>query len=438
MDIPALLLLAGAAILVAQFVFLVCFRLYRRWQEVRVARVRGKMTGPLVALLTSDIDAPARDAFLEELPGDQRSRATASALMLETLPKLRGSARQGLAELFDETGFTGQYVNGLRSTTPWRRAASAYALGELQVGRAFTTPRRLLEDPAREVRLSVARALGKLGRPEAVESLVDAYDRGGIAAVPAAASILRIGPSSAEPLRDLLGHADAGVRAMAAQLLGQLNVFDAAPQLVALLGDSEARVRAAAARSLGRLSAEEAEMPLVVVLADGDADVRAAAATALGQIPSTGVIYALRVALADEADEVRRAAASALAALGAPGTAELVRVLKEGMQFQRIYAAEALERSGFADRMVDVWLMGHPGAPLDSADDALRALAATGATAPFEGTPIRIAADGTLTREKPAPVRNGNGRMRALTSDESATRPPWMSDAPRTAESRWE
>lgn len=395
-------LLVCAVALAAQLAVIVAHRLYQRRLDAFAARVRGEITGPLVDLLASEVTASARDAFLAHIPSDSRARAVVADLLLETMPKLRGSARDELAELFDEAGFTAQYLHGLSSSQAWRRAVAAQALGNLGARRAAGDLLNLLADPAPDVRLAAARALGKLGMPEVIEPLIQAYTRGALAYGPVATSILRIGHAAGLPLIDYLHHPEPEVRALAARLLGVLDVFEAGPSLVEALSDEDARMRTAAAGSIGRLGIENAALPLMRALSDDRAEVRLAAVAALGQGEDHSVAGVLRLALSDEVYEVRRAAADALVALGAPGIAELIGVLSDGEEMARAHAVEALERSGHADQMLQRWLEAQPGVPLAAAGEFLRALAAAGGQAPFEAAGVSLDGSGMPVRRVPA------------------------------------
>ncbi len=76
--------------------------------------------------------------------------------------------------------------------------------------------------------------------------------------------------ASLDPLRSLLGDADAEVRAQAAKVLGDYKVAAAGDKLTALLKDKENRVRYFAALSLGKIGHKAAFEPLVAMLAEND------------------------------------------------------------------------------------------------------------------------------------------------------------------------
>jgi HEAT repeat protein len=93
------------------------------------------------------------------------------------------------------------------------------------------------------------------------------------------------GGGAVERVIEGLGDPNAGVRCLAAAMLGGGDPSVATNPLIASLQDSEAVVRQSAADSLGALGDARAEAPLDKVASDDpDAEVRAAAQTALDQL----------------------------------------------------------------------------------------------------------------------------------------------------------
>lgn len=125
-------------------------------------------------------------------------------------------------------------------------------------------------------------------------------------------------PRAVSALIAMLADADAGVRASAAEALGDMCATAAGPALTALLDDPESAVRARAARALGEIGhAVAVERLSVSVRDDPDRDVRRMAARALGESESAHAASALVSALRNDPHrDVRRAAAKALGEIG--------------------------------------------------------------------------------------------------------------------------
>jgi HEAT repeat protein len=119
----------------------------------------------------------------------------------------------------------------------------------------------------------------------------------------------------------------ARVRAVAAELLGQLGALSATPSLARTLGvDPDLPTRTAAARSLGRLGLPEAVPPLLAALQVREPlGLRIAAANSLGRVGGHAAIGALGDVLGTSDTELARAAADGLAASGVPGLTALER-----------------------------------------------------------------------------------------------------------------
>ncbi len=139
--------------------------------------------------------------------------------------------------------------------------------------------RRMLDDPAREVRRAAAGALGALGRPMA--------------------------PETATRLAGVTVDSDAVVRERVAAALGRTGMIVGTEQLVAALGDPEPAVRIAAAKSLGQSAGAKAVAPLIVMLDDPELEVQVAAISALGalhEIAAPAVDRLTEIVLGDDPD----------------------------------------------------------------------------------------------------------------------------------------
>ena len=130
----------------------------------------------------------------------------------------------------------------------------------------------------------------------------------------------------------------APVRAEVARLLGDLRDPAAVDPLVLTLKDADSDVRYQAAKALGEIRDRRAVDPLLAALADGDADLRFGAAIALGHIENPAVVKAVnpRVAAAlleaakDKDLMARTQALEGLALMGDRRAAKpIIRLLEE-------------------------------------------------------------------------------------------------------------
>lgn len=114
-------------------------------------------------------------------------------------------------------------------------------------------------------------------------------------------------------LISLLGDSDDWVRTAAARALGEIRDERAVEPLVSALADGRWRVRALASWALSEMKEERAVEPLShLLITDAQAEVRQVAAEALGEIRSRGAVSALNQALTDPEPRVRAKARWAL------------------------------------------------------------------------------------------------------------------------------
>ena len=258
----------------------------------------------------------------------------------------------------------------LRSENEGIRLSAAKALGRLGDVRAVEALAGLLRDEEARVRASAAKALGQLGDVRAVEALsgllrdeesVALHDFHGDDAifqpntdvrVSAAMALAQLGDTgSVEALAGLLRDGSFYVRRCAADALGGLGDAHAVELLIGLLlRDEDILIRGTyAARLLGELGDTGSVEALAGLLRDETPYVRQCAAWALGELGGTRAIEALTGLLRDETPHVRQCAARALGELGDTGSVEaLAGLLRDEEADVRVSAAEALAHLGDA------------------------------------------------------------------------------------------
>jgi hypothetical protein len=251
---------------------------------------------------------------------------TFEQLSIALLPKLRGADRDTLVAALEQRGVLERARRRTARLGAVGRARAAELLGNAGDVRALPALTRLLSDRDPDVRTVAARALGKLG-PSAVAPLLEALT--GRRPVPADIVTMALVHAGAAGADDLISGLDPGrparVRAVAAELLGQLGALSAAASLAQTLGDDpDLATRTAAARSLGRLGLREGVAQLLAALREDEpSELRIAAAHALGKIGGDAAVRALTLLLASCETELTRAAADGLAACGVAGRSVL-------------------------------------------------------------------------------------------------------------------
>jgi hypothetical protein len=318
--------------------------------NVRRGRRDRRMTKRL-ALLRPKLLA-ALDGDTEDILGPRRSDRAAFILLTRSLlPTLRGSDRERLTELLEQTGVIETAVADLGSRTAVRRARAADLLGVASIARCVPELICLLDDRDADVRRTAARALGFIGNAAATRPLLDHIE--GSRPVPLntiTMALLRLDRNALEPLIDGLREGGLQVRAVCAELLGLRGSIAALPQLVAALGPREAlEVRLRAARALGRIGAPSAVDPLADAMrGDQPVALRAVATRALGEIGGPRTVSLLRAALDAPEHVVAMNAARALAGIGDAGTEVLAHAARETTSMRGAYAREGLSQHELA------------------------------------------------------------------------------------------
>lgn len=288
-------LLVLVAALALGFVVLIVAKAWRQVRERRRAR--------LVAEIRPIVIRALDDSSTVDFAG--RRGAIAEELAASMLPKLRGADRDRLAELLEEGGILGRARRGLAAHSAARRQRSAELLGAAGDRRATHGLVRRLHDRDLRVRLTVARALGRIGDPAAVPALLAALDDGRVTGHAASMAILRIGEPGAPALAQGLGSPAAHTRLVAVSVLGALGATSAGDRVIALLDDDDHAVRCAAATALGRLGLPRSVPVLIDRLSaqfalpsdELDLDAAVAYADALGRIGHRAAIPVLEDAL---------------------------------------------------------------------------------------------------------------------------------------------
>jgi HEAT repeat protein len=204
----------------------------------------------------------------------------------------------------------------LRATHSWiagRRMRAARALGDMRLEEGVRTLARLLRDRDPRVRLAAARALGRIGTPDAARLLIAALEDGLL---------------PEQRLVEVLG---------ARWAAGALLLAFRAPRTVAM--------RVPLADALGRARAPQAVDVFAAAMPAAATELRIRIVRALARIGSPGAVAAVRAAMADPNWRVRAQAAWSLARLGDPtATALLERGLADGSPWVRANCTAALRR----------------------------------------------------------------------------------------------
>jgi HEAT repeat protein len=211
---------------------------------------------------------------------------------------------------------------------------------------------RLLQEDDLEVTIKyeIVEALGKIGDPDLIETVIQAMTTGDpVMRFRASRALVRMGRGAVEGLACLLREsANEDVRRSSAEALVQIADSRAVPTLIAALRDDNNLVRKAATEALGKLKDRRAVEALCEALEADTWFVAGGAADALAQIGDEKAIGPLLKALGDDRREVRRRAIRALQSFG-PIESTFMVGLTAGDERIRVSTAQALAESGESD-----------------------------------------------------------------------------------------
>ncbi len=237
-----------------------------------LAPLRGEPAAEALLKALQDADALVRQAAAEAL-GVQGDPQAAEALG----QALRDQAAEAL-------------VQALRDVDASVRAGAAKSLGILKAKLAVEALCKRLADSSPEVAAEAARALGEVGDPKAVESLVKTFRNPKVPLKVYEESVNALGkikdPSSAPVFIELLGSTRKEDRWVAAESLGSLRVKEAVSDLSAMVRkkDETPQNREAALAALAKIGDPAALDTVVGALSDDEKRVSDLAFRSLRQL----------------------------------------------------------------------------------------------------------------------------------------------------------
>jgi hypothetical protein len=329
-DIATATLLVLVAATVVLGVVIVLGPAVRRTRDARRARLAAPGRHVLLALAAGDDEPENQQTLVRLEPAGWRAvEPTAVALP----GKVRGEAHAGLVSVFEQRGMGERALDEVRGRRALRRARAAEVLGKLGRRDAVPSLISLLADPDPDVRTVAARALGRIADPAAAAALLGSL--AGRRPVPpqiVAQAVMRMGSGAQGSLAAALDHEAELVRATAAQVLGLVGAITAVARIIETLRtDPSPDVRERAAAALGRLGIRSALAPLLEAVEPGHpAGLRTLAARALGDLGAVAAAPALGALLSDPQHEVAHASARSLLRLGPAGRDVLEHAVAAG------------------------------------------------------------------------------------------------------------
>ena len=363
------LILAAIGVMTGLFgllVGIIVFSRVRAQIRARLANRRRAVLEPVVMRYAGGAGGRILENLVEVLghePG-KYDLIVLERILLEQSRAVKGSVRLRLIQAFEDLGIVGKHVLALSKGRVWMRSEAAERLGQIRSPRASEALIKVMDDPAPEVRLRAARALGGIGGAAAVSKLIAALAEPNRWSAMRIADILTdIGEEAVDDLIREMGELPVASRLLVIDVFGRVRSLKAIPVLRDLLADAEPDIRARAAHALGQIGDPGSATDLIGCLSDEAWPVRAMAAKALGRIPGNEQVEALCEALTDSEWWVRANAAEALKHKGEQGKDALVGMLDSSDTYASEQAVLMLQESGVLDTLIS---------QLDSEEKAIR------------------------------------------------------------------
>jgi HEAT repeat protein len=276
--------------------------------------------------------------------GDPSAVDALAGALGDAKAEVRAAAAAALARIGGEPA-TATLLRALRKEDT--RLCAVRALGDLGEARAVDALVGMLGNPDLWVRADAAQALGMIGRPEALESLVKALREDPSIRSEAAIALGELADVRAEEaLLPFAGDEDAETREAVARALARIAGPKSLDVLRKLGSDPEHGIRVWAGLGLWKLAADEGGKRVVLEAAGHEIpDVRAQSALALGDLGDDKALAILK-SLIEDRDVVTRE--NAVAALQRRGGAQarvlLLDALRDRETCVRARAARALRK----------------------------------------------------------------------------------------------
>lgn len=302
-----------AATVILLGLFLVLERSASAISRFRTERREPALTRLVYRALQSTSGPPAEFRRLSRF-----DRKLVRSILLGLALDLRGETGDAIAVLYRHLGFLKADLAQLKAWRASQRANAAADLGLIHFADAVSALTQALNDSDLRVRQAAVWALGQVGSPQALGSLIH-----------------------------LLGDPSLAVSHRVQEVLAERGREVVGPMLLYAEGTASRSGRLASIELLGWLRITTASDLLLVSMSDLDPEVRVKSVKAAAAIGDPRFLDAFHVALDDSSWAVRCQAAKGLSLFGSPDSVpRLARALRDEKWWVRFYAATALAEGG--------------------------------------------------------------------------------------------
>jgi HEAT repeat protein len=333
------LALAAAVLLLA--LFLVLERSIALITRLRVGRRESALTRLVYRVLQNPTNIPPEFGRLRRF-----DRKLVRSILLGLALDLRGETGDAIAMLYRRLGFLKGDLTRLNSWRAVKRASAAADLGLIHFADAVPALLHALSDTDIRVRQAAVWAVGQVGSPTSLASLVRLLGDPSLTVSHRVQEVLaERGREVVDAIINYAGNtASRGGRLAAIELIGWLRITTGTHLLLGFMTDMDPEVRVKTVKAAAAIGDPGFLQVFHAGLQDSSWPVRCQAAKGLSLIGSPESVQPLSVALRDDQWWVRFYAATALAELGPPGEEELNRALQDPRPEVRDMARYLLER----------------------------------------------------------------------------------------------
>jgi hypothetical protein len=335
----------GVLALAAAVILLALFLLLER-SLTRIARIRTSRREPaLTHLVHRVVQNPS------SIPADFRrlgrfDRKLVRLILLGLALDLRGETGDAIAMLYRQLGFLKTDLARLNSWRAVSRASAAADLGLIHFADAVPALLHALADADVRVRQAAVWAVGQVGSPAALTSLVRLLGDPSLTVAHRVQEVLA--ERGREVIETVINYAEStasrGGRLAAIELIGWLRITAGTHLLLGFITDLDPEVRVKTVKAAAAIGDPRFLEIFHAGLEDSSWPVRCQAAKGLSLIGSSESVSPLTIALRDQHWWVRFYAATALAELGLAGEEALTSALLDPRPEVHDMARYLLER----------------------------------------------------------------------------------------------
>lgn len=316
------------------------------------SRIRSKVRQRILNLLYGYL---LEETPLRQLNFKRRHRTVAVEGFGFVIASITGRLQERMQRAFQALGLVEPLLEWLNSPVRGRRMRACYLQGLIKSGGVVGLTRALEDRDARVVSAAVI-ALGEIGYPSTVPTLLDLFERCSYPHAWLIAAVLpSFGGETCPHLKPLLapGRLPPEKLVLLLKVIADFKAAESLESLTLIYRTSDhLDVRISALNAIGKINDLAAVKMMFDALSSDQWQLRATACRIVGEMSLKGAVYRLIPLIKDRSWYVRRNAVNALASLGKLGTMSLLTYLDVDDRYARDMIVQVLEERGIIENAV--------------------------------------------------------------------------------------